>query len=132
MSPASEKILNNATLICDIADLQAADIELPAPLTEAPTMVKRVLISLIFVLAAAAAQADCYADYKAKKDGPLRLHYGVIQLDGTACRSPSAAVASVQSRIARDGWTLLNVMSIFDQSGLNQRRKSAGAFFLRF
>ena len=95
-------------------------------------MMKRILLFVFLTFAASGAQAACYADYKAKKDGPLRLHYGVIQLNGAACNSPSAAQASVQRRIAADGWTLLNVMNIFDRSGLNQRRKSAGAFFLRF
>ena len=27
---------------------------------------------------ATGAQADCYADYKAKQDDPLRLHYGIM------------------------------------------------------
>jgi len=34
-------------------------------------------------LMALPAQAECYADYKAKQDDPLRLHYGVAQV--SAC-----------------------------------------------
>ncbi|HKK98531.1 MAG TPA: hypothetical protein VJ928_10125, partial [Marivita sp.] len=45
---------------------------------------KRVFYSLLFVLFSlpVTAQAACYADYKAKQDAPLRLHYGVAQING--------------------------------------------------
>lgn len=84
------------------------------------------------VLMAGAANAACFADYKAKQDDPLRLHYGVIRLDGSACNNKRAAANEVSRRIARGGWTLLNVMSIFDEGGLDERKGSAGEYFLRF
>ncbi|NNF23666.1 MAG: hypothetical protein HKN63_02500 [Rhodobacteraceae bacterium] len=84
------------------------------------------------VLMAGAADAACFADYKAKQDNPLRLHYGVIQLDEAACNNTRAAAGEVKRRIARGGWTLLNVMSIFDEGGLDERKGSAGEYFLRF
>ena len=80
--------------------------------------------------AAAAQTVDCYADYKAKQDSPLKLHYGVIALNGACTRQ--AASAEISQRIAREGWTLLNVLSVFDQSGLEQRKISAGKYYLRF
>lgn len=82
------------------------------------------------VMLAGAADAACYADYKAKKDGPLRLHYGVVQLSG-AC-SVGAAAAELPGRIGRDGWTLLTVVSVFDASGLGGRAASAGQYYLRY
>jgi hypothetical protein len=84
----------------------------------------------ILALAASAASADCYADYKAKRDNPLKLHYGVMQVSG-AC-SPGAAATQISPRLAANGWTLLNVLSVFDAAGLNERKKSAGKFYLRF
>ncbi len=78
------------------------------------------------------AAADCYADYKAKQDGPLRLHYGVIQLPDRACGSAQAARGVIAQRLARGGWTLLNVLSVFGPEGLGQRKGSAGPYFLRF
>ena len=84
------------------------------------------------VLVAAPAQAQCFADYKAKQDNPLRLHYGVIELPDSACGSTNAAAGEISRRIARDGWTLLNVMGIFGQDGLVGRRASAGPYFLRY
>lgn len=79
---------------------------------------------------AAPAHAQCYADYKAKQDNPLRLHYGVVQLQGP-CQA-SAARSEIAARIARGGWTLLNVVSVFGPEGLNERKDSAGPYFLRF
>ena len=43
------------------------------------------------------------------------------------------ARAALAPRLASKGWTLLNVLSVFDESGLNNKRKaSAGQFFLRY
>ncbi len=77
-----------------------------------------------------AASAGCYADYKAKQDDPLRLHYGVAQIND-ACDAASAK-AELTPRLAAEDWTLLNVLSVFDDEGLDQRKDSAGTFYLRF
>ena len=87
------------------------------------------LLALSAVLASPAAAA-CYADYKAKRDGPLRLHYGVIELPDSAC-SAEAAAAAIRARLG-DGWQLLEVVSIFGAEGLDGRRGSAGDYFLRY
>jgi hypothetical protein len=77
-----------------------------------------------------AAAAQCYADYKAKRDDPLRLHYGVAELSG-AC-APGPAARELAPRLARQGWELLDVVSVFGPGGLEERRADAGDFFLRF
>ena len=87
------------------------------------------LVALL--LAASPAAAECYADYKAKRDDPLRLHYGVIQVPDRAC-DPGAAAPVIARRIAADGWQLLNVLGVFGPEGLAERRDSAGSFFLRY
>lgn len=94
---------------------------------------KQILYSVVLVgsfTLAASANAACYADYKAKQDNPLRLHYGVAQVQG-AC-SVSSAKAELSGRLASRGWTLLNVLTVFGNEGLAERRDSAGAYFLRF
>jgi len=89
------------------------------------------LCALLVAASPAAAQAaDCYADYKAKQDNPLRLHYGVAQING-ACTAASAR-AELAPRLANAGWTLLNIVSVFDKDGLAQRKQSAGSNYLRF
>jgi len=76
--------------------------------------------------------AGCYADYKAKRDNPLRLHYGVIELSDAACRAPARAKSEISTHLARENWQLLNVISVFDDDGLKKRQKSAGKYFLRY
>ena len=87
-------------------------------------------VALALGLAAPAASAACYADYKAKQDNPLRLHYGVVALRGDC--NKSAARSEIAGRIGRDGWKLLNVISVFDDAGLAGKKASAGKFYLRY
>lgn len=91
-------------------------------------------LAALVAFAGLPAMAECYADYKAKRDDPLRLHYGVIALSDPACANTDAAGAEISRRIAMDGWTLLKVVSIFDATGLNDetRKESAGDYFLRY
>lgn len=81
-------------------------------------------------LLAGAAQAACYADYKAKQDDPLRLHYGVAEVQGDC--SVRNAQSQLRGRLASGGWELLNVLSVFDDAQLDQKKDSAGDYFLRF
>ena len=89
------------------------------------------LLAFTTLLAATAlpAAAECYADYKAKQDNPLRLHYGVAQV--SSCDT-GGAEAEISPRLASDGWTLLNVLSTFGPEGLAERQASAGPYFLRY
>ncbi len=95
------------------------------------TYIRTLFIAAAASLVAGPALAECYADYRAKMDNPLRLHYGVIELPADAC-SVGAATPLIAARIAQGGWELLQVVSVFDQSGLTPRRADAGEFFLRF
>ena len=78
------------------------------------------------------ASAACYADYKAKQESPLRLHYGVMKIDSNPCTMSDKAKATVAKRLKKAGWQLLQVRSVFDDGGLGKRKKDAGKFFLRF
>ena len=104
-------------------------------MVQIPPMTHRVLLPLVLaltILGTGTANAACYADYKAKQDNPLRLHYGVVKLPGSACDSKSAAKRAVAKKIGRDGWKVLSLLGIFDESGLNKRKSSAGAFYLKY
>ncbi|MFP7569661.1 hypothetical protein ACGKZZ_02690 [Marivita sp. S2033] len=92
----------------------------------------RILAFFLFatLIGPASAQAECYADYKAKQDAPFRLHYGVAEI--TAPCSVDAARRQLASRLEQAGWTLLNVVSVFDENGLAERKDSAGQHFLRY
>lgn len=85
---------------------------------------------LILTIWASAAQAACYADYKAKQDNPLRLHYGVAVIRG-ACTVNTATIG-LTDRLSAHYWQLLTVLSVFDDTGLDERKESAGEYFLRY
>lgn len=86
-------------------------------------------VSTLLSLLATTAAAECYADYKAKQDNPLRLHYGVMEVP--VCQ-PGPARQEIAKRLKKSGWTLLNVISVFGPEGLDQRKENAGKFYLRF
>ena len=92
---------------------------------------KPLLTALALAVLAGPLHAACYADYRARMDNPLRLHYGVIEVPQNAC-SVGAASSYVSGRLASQGWTLVQVISVFDESGLTSRRADAGQNFLRF
>ena len=87
------------------------------------------LCAAIVLVLAAPVSAACYADYKAKRDNPLRLHYGVSEV--AAC-DPRSAEAELRPRLAANGWELLDLVSVFGADRLEEKRESAGQFFLRF
>ncbi|MGZ9809259.1 hypothetical protein ACXN5S_02230 [Pseudoroseicyclus sp. H15] len=126
---------NAAALSDDIAAICQQILTIRPRRREAPPM-KAALpsfglaIALAATLAAAPASAACYADYKAKQDNPLRLHYGVAEIRG-AC-TIAAAEDELGPRLQAAGWQLLTVLGLFDDSGLEERRDNAGRFYLRF
>jgi hypothetical protein len=85
----------------------------------------------LMLLVAGTANAECFADYKAKQDDPLRLHYGVAQVLGDSCKR-KAAEQELAPRLDAAGWTLLNVLSTFGPEGLEERKASAGDYYLRY
>ena len=117
-------------MLSDISPPKAPAIEYQGRPAQLGGMKRTLLLSLSFVAMASVAQAACYADYKAKQDDPLRLHYGVAQISG-ACTAANAQV-ELTPRVAADGWTLLNIVSTFDDTGLDERKESAGRYFLRY
>ena len=88
---------------------------------------KRLCLAAVLMTLALPAGAQCFADYKAKMDDPLRLHYGVAEVGDCA-----SAEAELAPRLAANGWTLLTILSTFGPEGLDERKDSAGEYFLRF
>jgi hypothetical protein len=85
---------------------------------------------LILVVWAGAAQAACFADYKAKRDDPLRLHYGVVAVAGDC--SVANATKELTVKLAADDWQLLTVLGVFDDTALMDRKETAGDYYLRY
>ncbi len=70
------------------------------------------LLALVALLAAGTADAACRVEYKAKRDNPLKLDFGTADLPDSACASKAAAAAALAPRLAKQGWTLLAIVSI--------------------
>lgn len=80
---------------------------------------------------ASAADAQCYAEYKAKRDDPLRLHYGIVALSGD-CPSRGTAERAVAARLAPAGWQLLTIVGLQSAPPTEDQRSDAGAHYLRY
>ncbi len=93
-------------------------------------MKRLISLSAAFVVLCSSAQAACFADYKAKRDDPLRLHYGVAEVRGDC--TPAAARNELTTRLAAADWQLLSIEGVFDDAGLEERESSAGEFYLRY
>ncbi|PRX37343.1 hypothetical protein SAMN05216257_101366 [Meinhardsimonia xiamenensis] len=72
---------------------------------------KPLVLTLTLTLAAAPAAAGCKVEYKAKRDDPLRLEYGIVEIPQSAC-TPEAAREHVEKLLAGRGWTLLKILSV--------------------
>ncbi|WP_417242053.1 hypothetical protein [Celeribacter sp.] len=85
----------------------------------------------LIALMPALAQAECYVSYKAKREDPLKLHFGVAAVPDAAC-SKDAAAAALAPRLAHDGWILLTIAAMIDETELEALKDSVGAFFLKY
>lgn len=92
---------------------------------------KPLLAAAALAVLAGPLHAACFADYRARMDNPLRLHYGIVEVPQSAC-SVGAASSVVAGRLSAQGWQLVQVVSVFDDSGLASRRADAGQYYLRF
>lgn len=68
------------------------------------------LPALVLVLGATGAQAACFVEYKAKRDNPLELFHGTVEVSGDC--SIEDATARLRQHLAREGLTLLKVLSV--------------------
>ncbi len=92
----------------------------------------KILAILMLASLGSPLHAACYADYKASRDNPLQLHYGVMKVKADPCTKSDKVRSIVAKRLDKAGWKLLQVRSVFDDSGLDKRKKDAGKYFLRF
>ncbi|WP_460273075.1 hypothetical protein [Celeribacter sp. ULVN23_4] len=96
-------------------------------------MKKHLLLPLLVVLATlpGLARADCYASYKAKRDNPLKLHFGVAEVSDNQC-SKSAAAKALAPRLEKEGWHLLSIVAMIPEEKLGEVKADAGKYFLRY
>lgn len=89
------------------------------------------LILIYAVFISSVADAACYASYKAKRDDPLKLHYGMMQLPDEQC-NPKAATQALALRLLPHGWILLNLLTVSLNIPTPTQKENAGENFLRY
>jgi len=132
--PALRAALNNRSLLSDNMrpdGLPILNNRLPG--AKLSVMKQLLIISALFLgmTLAGQASAQCFADYKAKQDNPLRLQYGIVELPRDACGSHEAATEYARPVIAQSGWTLLQIESLFDETEFQRRSANASAIHRR-
>ena len=95
-------------------------------------MKKILLVFLISIFLPNIAFSNCYADYKAKKNNPLRLHYGISKINTDLCENRNAITLDLESRLQSSGWILLKLLDVFGNEGIDERKDSAGIYFLKY
>lgn len=92
-----------------------------------------IIVALAVLALASPVSAQCFADFKARHTATteLRLQYGIIELPASACGSLQAAWRYAEPVIARSGWTLRQIESIFDASEFQRRSANAGVIHRR-
>ena len=74
-------------------------------------VIRLLILGLALTAAALPASAACLVEYKAKRDNPLRLDFGIRALPDRACAS-GAAWSILSAELAAEGWTLLSIVSV--------------------
>ncbi|WP_323769541.1 hypothetical protein [Antarctobacter sp.] len=83
---------------------------------------------LVTLALPSAAAADCYVHYKAKRNKPYGLHYGIVHVSGSC---PSSPQRTVQSRISSGGWSILNIVKVTTARPNSSEIASAGSHYYR-
>lgn len=73
-------------------------------------MMKIFAPAILAAMIAGSASAACVAEYKAKRDDPLRLFYGTVEIGGPC--TIEAATAKLSAQLSAQGMTLLKVLSV--------------------
>ena len=74
--------------------------------------------------------AECLFAYKAKRDNPLQLHYGVMAINGQC--DLASVKQEVAQRLEANGWALLVLLEQLPPSKVDEYKETAGAYFLRY
>ena len=97
-------------------------------------MMVRVIAAAIFLwcacLSSVAHAEDCFVLYKAKKDNPLKLHLGLIQINGQ-CASHDIEGITIQ-RLNSSGWKLLKIVKFTGKIEVEKMEKDLGDYFLKY
>lgn len=90
-------------------------------------------ISLVLCFAtffSAAYANECFVVYKAKKDNPLKLHLGLMQISGQCLIQDIEGITS--RRLDSTGWKLLKIVKTSSNIDAEKMEKDLGDYFLKY
>ena len=97
-------------------------------------MMVRVIAAAIFLwcacLSSVAHAEDCFVLYKAKKDNPLKLHLGLIQINGQCSDHDVQGITS--KRLSSTGWKLLQIVTASGNIDKKKMESDLGDYFLKY
>lgn len=93
-------------------------------------LIKFSLVLCFTTLFSAAHANECFVLYKAKKDNPLKLHLGLIQINDE-CASHDIEGITIQ-RLNSSGWKLLKIVKFTGKIEVEKMEKDLGDYFLKY
>ena len=94
---------------------------------------KLIKISLVLCFAtfdSAAYANECFVLYKAKKDNPLKLHLGLIQINSQCSNHDIEGITS--KRLSSTGWKLLQIVKVSSNVDTKKMESDLGDYFLKY
>jgi hypothetical protein len=73
---------------------------------------------------------ECFVLYKAKKDNPLKLHLGLMQVKN-ACLGRNLE-SIVSNRLNSSGWLLLKIVNITENIETEKMKSDLGDYFFKY
>jgi hypothetical protein len=96
-------------------------------------LAKFIKITVVFCFTIVFSQAQatqCFVLYKAKKDNPLKLHLGLMQINET-CTMKNIDT-KINNRLNSYGWTLLQIVTATENVKIEKMKRDLGDYFLKY
>ena len=91
----------------------------------------KITVVFCFTIVFSQAQAtECFILYKAKKDKPLKLHLGLMQINET-CSMKDIEI-KINKRLNLSGWTLLQIVKATENVKVEKMKRDLGDYFLKY
>lgn len=92
---------------------------------------KKITVVFCFTIVFSQAQAtECFILYKAKKDMPLKLHLGLMQIN-EKCSMKDIEI-KINKRLNLSGWTLLQIVKATENVKVEKMKRNLGDYFLKY
>jgi hypothetical protein len=94
---------------------------------------KFIKITVVFcftIMFSEAHATQCFVLYKAKKNNPLKLHLGLMQINETCTMKDIGT--KINNRLNSNGWTLLQIVKANENVKIEKMKRDLGEYFLKY